>query len=45
MSGSGFTCKEMSALLGLKTDSLYVLISRAKAQFEKEYVNLYGRTE
>ena len=45
LSGSGFTCKEIAAVLGLKPDSLYVLISRAKAQFEKEYVNLYGRTE
>jgi RNA polymerase sigma-70 factor (ECF subfamily) len=45
MGSSGFTCKEMAAVLGLKTDSLYVLISRAKAQFEKEYVSLYGRAE
>jgi RNA polymerase sigma factor (sigma-70 family) len=45
MSSSGFTCKEMALLLGLKTDSLYVLISRAKSQFEKDYVNLYGRAE
>ena len=45
MGSSGFTCKEMAAVLSLKPDSLYVLISRAKAQFEKEYVNLYGRAE
>jgi RNA polymerase sigma factor (sigma-70 family) len=45
MSSSGFTCKEMAELLGVKTDSLYVLISRAKSQFEKDYVNLYGRAE
>ncbi len=45
MGSSGFTCKEMAQMLGLKTDSLYVLISRAKAQFEKEYVSLYGRAE
>ena len=45
MGSSGFTCKEMAALLGVKPDSLYVLISRAKSQFEKEYVNLYGRAE
>ena len=42
MCSGGFTCKEIS-VLGVKPDSLYVLISRAKAQFEKEYVNLYGR--
>jgi RNA polymerase sigma-70 factor (ECF subfamily) len=45
LGSSGFTCKEMAEMLGVKIDSLYVLISRAKAQFEKEYVNLYGRAE
>lgn len=45
MGSSGFTCKEIAAVLGLKPDSLYVLISRARAQFEKEYVRLYGRAE
>jgi len=45
MGSSGFTCREIAAVLGVKPDSLYVLISRAKAQFEKEYVNLYGRAE
>ena len=45
MGSSGFTGKEIAAVLGVKPDSLYVLISRAKAQFEKEYVNLYGRAE
>ncbi len=45
MGSSGFTCKEIAAVLGMKPDSLYVLISRARAQFEKEYVSLYGRAE
>jgi len=45
MGSSGFTCKEIAAVLGVKSDSLYVLISRAKTQFEKEYVSLYGRAE
>jgi RNA polymerase sigma factor (sigma-70 family) len=45
MGSSGFACKEIAALLGLRADSLYVLISRARARFEKEYVNLYGRSE
>ncbi len=45
MGSSGFTCKEIAAMLGVKSDSLYVLISRARAQFEKEYVSLYGRAE
>jgi RNA polymerase sigma-70 factor, ECF subfamily len=45
MSSSGFTAREIAAVLGIKPDSLYVLISRARAQFEKEYVSLYGRAE
>ncbi len=45
MGSSGFTGREIAAVLGVKTDSLYVLISRARAQFEKEYVSLYGRAE
>jgi RNA polymerase sigma-70 factor (ECF subfamily) len=45
MGSSGFTCKEMAAVMGAKPESLYVTISRAKAQFEKEYVSLYGRAE
>jgi DNA-directed RNA polymerase specialized sigma24 family protein len=42
MESGGFSCKEIAAVLGLKPDSLYVLIARAKAQFEKKYVRLYG---
>ena len=45
MQSSGFACKEIAAVLGVRLDSLYVLISRARAQFEKEYVSLYGRSE
>ncbi len=45
MSSSGFTCREIAEVLGMRPDSLYMLISRAKAQFEKEYVGLYGRGE
>jgi RNA polymerase sigma factor (sigma-70 family) len=45
MGSSGFTCKEMAAVLGVKPDSLYVLISRAKVRFEKEYESVYGRAE
>jgi RNA polymerase sigma factor (sigma-70 family) len=44
MGSSGFTSKEIAAVLGVKLDSLYVLISRAKAQFEKEYTGLFGRS-
>ncbi len=45
MGGSGFTCREIAAVLGLKPDSLYVLIARAKARFEQKYLSLYGRTQ
>lgn len=45
MGSSGFTCKEIAEVLGSRPDSLYVLISRARTQFEKEYVSLYGRAE
>jgi RNA polymerase sigma factor (sigma-70 family) len=45
MASSGFTCREIAAVLGVKPDSLYVLTSRARAQFEKEYVSLYGSAE
>ena len=45
MGSSGFTCREIAGVLGLKPDSLYVLIARAKAQFETKYLSLYGRTQ
>jgi RNA polymerase sigma factor (sigma-70 family) len=40
---NGFSCTEAAALLGLKSDSVYTLVGRAKKQFEQEYVKLYGR--
>ncbi len=45
MASSGFTCKEIAVVIGVRLDSLYMLLSRARAQFEKEYVSLYGRAE
>jgi RNA polymerase sigma factor (sigma-70 family) len=45
MGSSGFTCREIAGVLGLKTESLYVLIARAKAQFEQKYTQLYGRAQ
>jgi len=45
MGSSGYSCKEIAAVLGVKPDSLYVLIARAKAQFEQKYLRLYGRTQ
>ena len=45
LGSSGYSPKEIAALLGLRPDSLYMLIARAKAQFEKKYLRLYGRTQ
>jgi RNA polymerase sigma-70 factor (ECF subfamily) len=45
LTSSGFTSPEIAAMLAVKLDSLYTLISRARAQFEKEYLGLYGRGE
>jgi RNA polymerase sigma factor (sigma-70 family) len=42
MGNSGFSCQEMAEVLGVRCDSLYTLISRAKAQFEKRYVGMFG---
>jgi RNA polymerase sigma-70 factor, ECF subfamily len=45
MGSSGYSSREIATLLGVKPDSFYVLIARAKAQFEKKYLRLYGRTQ
>jgi len=45
MASSGFSAKEIAAVLGVRVESLYVLMSRARVRFEKEYVGLYGRAE
>jgi RNA polymerase sigma-70 factor (ECF subfamily) len=45
MGSSGFNCKEMSAVLGMKPESLYVMVGRAKAKFEEEYLKIYGRQQ
>lgn len=45
LSGGGFSGKEMAGLLGMTPDALYMLLARAKAQFEKKYVELYGREQ
>lgn len=45
LGGSGFSCREIAVVLGLKPDSLYVLIARAKAQFEQKYRELYGSAQ
>jgi RNA polymerase sigma-70 factor (ECF subfamily) len=43
MVSSGFSCKEMAGVMGMKAESLYVLTGRARAKFEAEYVRLFGR--
>ena len=43
MESSGFARREIAAVLGMRLESLYVLMSRARTQFEKKYVKLYGR--
>ncbi len=45
MGSSGYSCREIACVLGIKPSSLYVLIARAKAQFERNYLRLYGRAE
>jgi RNA polymerase sigma-70 factor, ECF subfamily len=45
MGSSGYSCKEIASVMGVKADSLYVLVARAKAQFEQRYLRLYGRTQ
>ena len=45
LNSSGFSGQEMSAVLGVKPDSLYVLLGRARAKFEQEYLKAYGRQQ
>ena len=45
LNSSGFTGQEMSTVLGVKPDSLYVLLGRARAKFEQEYLKAYGRQQ
>jgi len=45
MGSSGFSGKEMAVLLSMNPDALYMLVARAKAQFEKKFVELYGREQ
>ncbi len=45
MGSGGFSGKEMAQVLGLNAEALYMMRARAKAQFEKKYVQLYGREQ
>lgn len=43
LGSDGFSCREVAGILGIKPDSIYTLVARAKTQFEQEYVSAYGR--
>ena len=45
MGSSGFSGKEMAVLFGMNPDALYMVAARARAQFEKKFVELYGRQQ
>jgi RNA polymerase sigma factor (sigma-70 family) len=42
LGSDGFSCREVAGILGVKPDSIYTLVARAKVQFERAYVNAYG---
>ena len=42
MSSSGFSTRETADVLGVKPESVYTLLGRAKERFEKKYTHLYG---
>ena len=39
----GISYREVAAMLGLKPDSIYTLVCRARARFEREYLDLTRR--
>jgi len=43
LGSDGFSCREVAGILGVKPDSIYTLVARAKVQFERRYVSTYGR--
>jgi RNA polymerase sigma-70 factor (ECF subfamily) len=42
LESDGFSCREVAGILGVKPDSIYTLVARAKVQFERAYVDAYG---
>lgn len=42
MASSDFSSREIAGVLGIKPESVYTLLGRAKARFEKKYTSLYG---
>jgi len=43
LGSDGFSYREVAGILGIKQDSIYTLVARAKMQFEHQYVSAYGR--
>ncbi len=43
LGGDGMPYRDIAVTLGLKTDSVYTLVCRARSRFEQEYLKLYGR--
>lgn len=43
LGSNGTSYRDIAVMLGLKTDSIYTLVCRARARFEQEYLKLYGR--
>lgn len=43
LGSNGLSYRDIAVMLGLKTDSIYTLVCRARARFEQEYLKLYGR--
>jgi len=42
LGSDGRSYREVAVMLGMKTDSIYTLVCRARARFEREYLKLYG---
>jgi RNA polymerase sigma factor (sigma-70 family) len=43
LGSGGMPYREIAVMLGLKADSIYTLVCRARSRFEQEYLKLYGR--
>ncbi len=42
LASQGWSYRETAALLGVRPDSIYVIAARARARFEREYLQLQG---
>lgn len=43
LGSNGTSYRDIAVMMGLKTDSIYTLVCRARTRFEQEYLKLYGR--